>query len=769
MTSSSIPPADSESSFSQEMAQYLQVYIDESEEELESLVAAILQLETNPHHVDSLQTAFRMLHSLKGSSGMMGFERVAGFAHELEDRFERYRSGQATLDRATATVILRCLDYFREFLSRLRAGRTTEEDTAALLAQLQEVERPGTAPTSAADVSRKATIASSVLPQNRSLSGGLNILIRFRPGLQLADLKARLIISKLSSIGEIVSCEPPIDDVRSFDDLPLFSVTLVTDRPLDDVRKIANVDGVESLDIQGRELTASLFQATAETAPAPATPPSEPFTALVPTAAVIAENELTPSSASLATSETLRVDIGRLNHLMNLTGELVIANARFAQLAGELNLLFPRTSNHKKSQELADRLKERFGVLEDAFQQAQLPHDLWVEFSEGLDDDLKLLELQSEKWGRSHKHFSEIALAVDQLTRVSKNLQRGVLNTRMVPVGPLFNRFKRVIRDLAVERGKQVQLELHGENTELDKQMIDALGDPLLHLVRNSIDHGLESSEQRQAAGKAPAGTLTLEASHRGNNVIITIRDDGAGINTDKIRARLVERGFVAAHHAQELSNEQAIDYIWHPGFSTAESITSISGRGVGMDIVRKSISDLSGTIDVTSTPGEGTIFTIRLPLTLAIIHSLLMRYRDGYFSVPIDEVREIVSIPRDQVHTVHQHRAVDVRGELISLVGMDTVFRWSGDGSSTGGVVESVSSHLDVVILRSRSKTMGLSVDALVGRADLVIKSLSENFQPVRGLLGASILGDGTVCLMLDSSTLFELAAEQAQPPTLN
>lgn len=767
MTNSSLPPADSDSSFSGEMAQYLQVYIDESEEELESLVEAILYLESNPNHVDSLQTAFRMLHSLKGSSGMMGFELVGNFAHELEDRFERYRSGEAVLDRATATVILQCLDYFRDFLQRLRAGDSTEEEPAKLLSQLQDVERQSPAPRLSSDTPVEVDVGATAAPQNFTVSGGLRILIRFRPGLQLADLKARLIVSKLSSIGEIVACDPPVDDIHSFDELPLFSVTLVTNRPIQDVRKIANVDGVDSLDVQGQELTAGVLQAAAH--PMEATPLEKPAQIAAPiessSASAPEAERITPAGPTIA-SETLRVDIGRLDHLMNLTGELVIANARFAQLASELSPLFRRTTSGKKSQELTERVKQRFAVLDTAFKQPQLPDDLWPQISDGLDEDLERLERQSELWEQSHRHFAEISHAVDQLTRVSKNLQRGVLNTRMVPVGPLFNRFKRVIRDLALERGKQVQLELHGENTELDKRMIDALGDPLLHLVRNSIDHGMESPEQRQSAGKPLAGTLTMEANHRGNNVLITIRDDGAGINTDKIRVRLVERGLVASHQVQELSDEQVIDYIWHPGFSTAESVTEISGRGVGMDIVRKAISDLSGTIDVVSMPGMGTTFTIRLPLTLAIIHSLLMRFREGYFSLPIDEVREIVSIPRDQVHAIHRHRAVDVRGELISLVGMDTVFHWSeSPGGETGDEAPASRSRaLDVVILRSRSKTLGLSVDSLVGRADLVIKSLLDNFQPVRGLLGASILGDGAVCLMLDSSALFELAAEQAQ-----
>ena len=339
----------------------------------------------------------------------------------------------------------------------------------------------------------------------------------------------------------------------------------------------------------------------------------------------------------------------------------------------------------------------------------------------------------------------------------------------MVPVGPLFNRFKRVIRDLSIERGK-VELAIQGEKTELDKRMIDALGDPLLHLVRNSIDHGLESQEQRRAVGKSDAGTIFLEAAHRGNNVLITIRDDGGGINTEKIRTRIVERGFASETQVREMTEQQVIDYIWHPGFSTAESITEVSGRGVGMDIVRSAISDLSGTIEVASTPEQGTSFTIRLPLTLAIIHSLLMRYEGNYFSIPIEDVREIVSIPRREVHVVHRHVTIDVRGELIPLVSMGSIFDSNAvNGSSTGLRTASASleGSVNVVVIQSRRRTLGFSVDSLVGRADLVIKSLSENLYPVRGLSGASILGDGAVCLMLDPAALIEMAAERTHSST--
>ncbi len=773
MSNDSSTPPGAHSSFSDDMAQYLQVYIDESDEELEGLTEAILQLERNPKHSDALHTAFRLLHSLKGSSGMLGFEVVGNFAHELEDRFERYRSGKAVLDRETTTVVLHCVDYFRGFVGRLRAGDLTEGDPSELLDRLRALEQSASASSSTPQRAQTPVVMPRPMPV-MTVSGGLKIVVHFRPGLQLADLKARLIVSRLSSIGEIIACEPPIDDAHSFDELPLFSLTLVTERNIEEVRKVANVDGVESLEIQSGELTAEGLQAIAAAATPPASQEKSPApesiaapvvaaTANVREPAAVVESDA--GEARGPASETLRIDINRLDDLMNLTGELVVANARFAKIAGDLSTLFRRNAVSKKSKELTERLRKTFDEVRDLPQS----DEQWQQAVKNLEADLDGLDRQAELWEQGHHHFADVSDAVDQLTRVSKNLQRGVLNTRMVPVGPLFNRFKRVIRDLSVERKKQVQLTIQGEKTELDKRMIDALGDPLLHLVRNSIDHGLEPPDQRRAAGKPETGSIVLEAAHRGNNVLITVRDDGAGINTQKIRARVLERGLAAEAQLRELTDQQVMEYIWHPGFSTAEAVTEISGRGVGMDIVRNAISNLSGTIDVASAPGAGTTFTIRLPLTLAIIHSLLIRYRNEDYSIPIDDVREIVSIPRDQVYAVHRHLTIDVRGELIPLVSMGNVFAWR----NVGGKMETpaaANGAVNVVVLHARGKTVGLSVDSLVGRADLVIKSLSENLYPVRGLSGASILGDGAVCLMLDAAALIELASERAQSsPTRN
>jgi two-component system chemotaxis sensor kinase CheA len=333
----------------------------------------------------------------------------------------------------------------------------------------------------------------------------------------------------------------------------------------------------------------------------------------------------------------------------------------------------------------------------------------------------------------------------------------------MVPVGPLFNRFQRVVRDVSTERGKKVNLSIRGEKTELDKRMIDELGDPMVHLVRNSIDHGIEPPDVRLSRGKSEAGTIFLEAIHSGNNVFISIRDDGGGIDVARIKERLADRGLLAQTTITGLSDEEALEYIWHPGFSTAPEVTDVSGRGVGMDAVRARISELNGTIDVESVPQQGTTFTIRLPLTLAIINSLLIRVRNVIFSIPIDDVREIVKISVADVVKLRDRQTIDVRGEFIPLIRITDVFDWSGDGDTSSSLPESTlssaSDSIHAVILQVGDRAMALRVDELLGSQEIVIKSLSQNYAHIRGLSGASILGDGTVCLMLDVGTAIDLA----------
>jgi len=764
---------------SDEMSEYLQMFMDETEEQLEDLVEALLNLERAPESVEDLNEAFRLIHSIKGSAGMMGFDTIAALTHHLESRFERFRSGVERLDKPTMNLVLRCIDFLRECIRRLRVN-DQPGSAAPLLEELAALDdRP------AQDTAPPTTPAEPVAPVPAPVlrDDEYHLTVHFEAGLQLADLKARLIISRLSALGEIGSIHPAPEELETSENPTRIEIVLSTDKGADAIRAAADVDGVHGIDLAGETAIPAAPAVVAPEPPPVVVETPEPPPAVVETPeppAVVTEtpapaDEPAPTPTPVPTSEpapagvaetsadkgrskvaeTMRVDIDRLDNLMNLAGELVVNRARFVQVADQLTPAFRKRNIVNRARDFSESIRKTIAHL----QSTGHGNGEWSARINELKAGIVFMEEQSEMWENGRRCFAQIGEAIDQLTRVSDSLQQAVLDTRMVPVAPLFNRFKRVIRDLSSQRDKRVDLEIRGEKTELDKRMIDELGDPLVHLVRNSIDHGLEPPQERKAGGKPETGTIFLEASHSGNNIFIHVRDDGRGIDTGRIRQKLVDGEILAAATAAKLTDEQALDYIWHAGFSTASEVTDISGRGVGMDAVRQRITDLNGTIEVESTPGQGTTFTIRLPLTLAIINCLLIRVRGVTFAMPIEDVREIVSVLPGDIVTVHGRQTVDIRGQFIPLVGIDDMFDWNDVALDADTRTTAIGETAAAVILQAGRKTMGLRVDELLGSQDIVIKSLADHFVQIHGLSGASILGDGTVCLMLDVATAIDLA----------
>lgn len=745
-----------------EMSEYLQVFVDETSEQLDDLTQALLVLESEPANAEQLNEAFRLVHSIKGSAGMMGLDSIAALTHHLESRFERFRSGVEQLDQTTMNLVLRIIDFLRDCVARLRTGERLGS-AAELLAELAE--RPDH-DQAAQDSTPPAVVREpSGDPQAGSPEGDVppnarRVVVRFEADLPLVDLKARLILTRLADLGDIIDQHPAEID-EGTEALERLEVVLSSNAPSEEIGLAADVHGVRSVDVEGGGEASNAAAGEDEAAPASETAaePDEHNEPVEQSAPVETEGpgepEATPPEPTVAEErapsrrhgETMRVDIERLDQLMNLAGELVVNRARFQQMAGMIAPVFGRRHAGMRVRDLSEGLRRTVEHLRGSNGERSADVDELIL-------GLELLETQADVLDQGRRVFAQIGEAIDQLGRISENIQQNVLQTRMVPVAPLFTRFNRVVRDLASERGKQVELVIRGEKTELDKRMIDELGDPLVHLVRNSIDHGLESPEVRSTRGKPAAGTITLEASHSGNNVFITVTDDGGGIDAAGIRAKAVERGLMTEAQAANLSDAQALECIWQPGFSTASEVTDISGRGVGMDAVRTRIAELNGHIEVESTPERGTTFSIRLPLTLAIINSLLIRARGTIFSVPISDVREIVSVKTADVITVHARQTIDVRGEFISVVGIDDVFEWSDHLHA-----EAREGEIHVVLLQSGDSMLGLRVDELMGSEDIVIKSLSENFVHIQGLSGASILGDGSVCLMLDTARFVDLA----------
>lgn len=778
---------------SDEMADYLQMYLDETGEQLEGLVEKLLALEQNPADVAHLNEAFRLVHTLKGSAALMGYDTIADITHRLENHFERVRSGQQRLDRALMDLSLRCVDFWRECNRRLRAAEPLADapELIAALSGLHALAAPP--PAEPAPPPPPAPIRRPLALERRSC----RVVIHFEPGLPLPDLKAQLAISRLGEMGDIAQTYPGEDELALLAEQVPLQVLLQTDRPLEEVRQAADVSGVALI-----ELEEGVSAILAEAAETPETEsqiaaPLEPIVARAPrassaAAAVMQQPDLAalepeedepaaepivplgmttaiPTTAAAAetkakAAQTVRVDIERLDNLMNLAGELVVNKARFVQIARQMSPAFKKSSVAGRARAFGESMRRAIQHMKSRNGDAHEANSVtWAQHLNELEAEIGILEEQSRLWEESRRCFRQVTEAIDQLTRVSDSLQRGVLDTRMVPVAPLFNRFKRVVRDISLELKKQVHLDIKGEKTELDKRMIDELGDPLIHLVRNSIDHGIEPADVRLRRGKPEIGTICLEAAHSGNNVFIYVRDDGGGIDTDKIRRRISERGLVAPAVLDTLAEHDLIDFIWHPGFSTADAVSDISGRGVGMDIVKTRIAELNGSIEIAHVTGQGTTFIIRLPLTLAIIRSLLFRLRHGTFAVPLDNVREIVSVPIDQIVTIQTRQTFEVRGEFIPLVDIDDVFAWhslSFQAAQANGD-QAPARRVDVVILHSQGKTMGLKVNELLGGQDIVIKSLAENFVHIRGLSGASILGDGSVCLLLDVGAAIDMAVK--------
>jgi two-component system chemotaxis sensor kinase CheA len=494
------------------------------------------------------------------------------------------------------------------------------------------------------------------------------------------------------------------------------------------------------------------------------------------------------------------VDIERLDQLMNLAGQLIINKAQFARIGERLHgvTLGKQTTHLLDGIDVA--LRRLLASGDDSPAGAAAPSDarqLQTELAtmrshvRRIHADLHSVGEQVRQLHAVRASINDLSEAVHQLDRVAAGIQKGVMDTRMVPIGPLFTRFKRVVRDITRVNGKDVALVIRGEKTELDKRMIDELGDPLIHMVRNAADHGIEPPGERLAAGKPRQGTITLDAFHRGNSIIIQVSDDGRGIDPARLRAKGVDKGLVSAADAERMTDHQAYQLIWEPGFSTAEKVTEISGRGMGMDIVRAKVEDLNGTVELTSTVGQGARFTVKLPLTLAILPSLLARVDGDVFAIPIESVVEIVRASAADRHSVHGRETARVRDRVISVVRLSELLTWNvpppasiadddRDASATRpatdvpadlhGASEGAAASVDgraedatLVVFGADREEMGLIVDDLLGEEDIVIKSLADNYRNVFGLAGASILGDGRVALILDPTALLSIASGRA------
>jgi two-component system chemotaxis sensor kinase CheA len=765
-------PAGGEDIF--DVSKYLSLYLDEADEEIDGLNQSLLKFEKNPSDTESLAEVFRMSHRLKGASAAMGLHEVKELTHQIETYFDQIRSGNRSLDERTINAIFESVDVLREFHRELRNGKgdptALQQQTECIVNLVnppEELEESVVTPVNDAPV--------SVAPSWNEEITGHRLVISFDPSLSYSSLKAALVLHRIETSGEVTFAHPTMNELESAETCLHLIVDVATNQSAEIVRRWVDVDGVVNVSIESHEgsneipTAGTLDESTqVET---PAVKLVAETSALAPKVAEKsparpAKETATEANGTSKVAETLRVEIERLDQLMNLAGELVINKARFAQIASGFQDMFRNKGAASATREMRDRLEGLASKMHHAKEEGRVTEefDRLASEVEQLTKGFDALREEMDRINKGRQQLHALGEAIHQLTRIADGIQKSVMDTRMVPIGPLFSRFHRVVRDVARVVDKEVKLEIVGEKTELDKRMIDELGDPLIHLVRNAVDHGLETTDQRERDGKPRAGTVRLEAMHRGNAVVVQVKDDGRGIDPVRIRQKAIEKGLANQAELDTMSDKQILQFIWHAGFSTAKEITDISGRGVGLDIVRSKIEQLSGTIEVDSELGQGTLFTIRLPLTLAILPSLLSRIYDEVYAFPIECVEEIVAIPVKEIYTIQGIRTIRVRGRVISLVTLDDIFRW-GDGPHPMSIDDreqkSSSKELTIVIVQSAGCRLGVVVDSLIGEEDVVIKSLAENFEHVRGLAGASILGDGRVSLILDLASMTELAQQ--------
>jgi two-component system chemotaxis sensor kinase CheA len=699
-------------------ASYLSIFIDEAHSTLDELIEALLALEAGGGR-KNVEQLFIAAHRMKGSAASIGLNRIAKLSHLMEDMLQALVDKNRAPTPQITDALLSCTDGLRQHVDALGAGVAYEDKFPELAKELLaaraafEVEFPSTPPTAAppqaktvsADQSDTSLHKERTVPSpdvsddlHRRVAAAFSgehrddILVGrvvFQPNLPLVGLKAQLVSSKLANLGEIRYIDPPVADYETLEDIEALEFGVTTERKAENVRQLLQVAGVLTITVEPLKRQ----QASAAAASIPAVAPK-----------TLDEGQTAKSTEPVVkTAETLRVDIERLDELMNLAGQLAIGKARMTQIGDKL----------KKAVSERDMIQARDNV-------------------------------------------GDLFEAIHLLDRVSDGIQQGVMNMRMLPIGPLFSRFHRVIRDLTHANGKEINLEISGEGTELDKRMIDELGDPMIHIVRNSADHGIESPEARVAAGKPRQGTISLCAFHRGSNIIIRVSDDGHGLDVARIRQKAIDRGLTTAADAERMTPQQIYQFIWLPGFSTAEKVTEVSGRGVGMDIVRSKIEELNGSIEIDSELGRGTTLTIKLPLTLAILPSLMVNIDGDVFAIPLESVVEIVNIGSRETHTVHGNRMATVRDRVVPILALANLFRWH----QRGGRNEEETGAVTLVIIGEGNQQLGLAVHQVLGEEDVVIKSLAENYHNVGGVAGASILGDGRVSLILDPHALIEMSS---------
>ena len=697
-----------------DVSQYLEIFIDESEEHLQTLSDCIMVLEKEPDNKDTINEVFRAAHSLKGMAGTMGFKRMQHLTHDMENVFQEVRSDHIKVTSGMIDLLFKCLDALEGYVDNIKStsDEGTEDNEVIIkelndfIAKTEGAEETGNTETSEAKEAAPESTQEEKAGQEKieltndekkaireAESNGQHIYVmtvHIQKDCLLKAARAFLVFKAVEDFGQILVYRPSSQDIEDEKFEFEFSFFLASEESEDKIVAVAKaVSEIEKVDAEAIHLDEYVKEAEAqeEQQAKEATAEQKEAPAEAPKAAekkAPAANAKKQTNAKPVTGRTVRVDIEKLDALMNQVSELIIAKNSLVSISSNESGEYQNQSFHEQ---------------------------------------------------------------IEYLERITTNLHESVMKVRMVPIESVVNKFPRMIRDLSRKLGKKMELYMTGEDTELDRTVVDQIGDPLQHLLRNSADHGLEDNATRVERGKPEVGSIFLKAFQEGNNVIIEVGDDGNGIDVAAVRDKAVERGVITAEQAENMSQKEIINILFLPSFSMAKKITDISGRGVGLDVVKSNIEALGGDVEVRTQLGEGTTFIVRLPLTLAIIQALMVEIRDEKYAIALGSISNIESIPVNEIKYVQAQEVIHLRGAVIPLIRLDQVLDMEEKQEEP--------ENLTVVIVKKGDSLAGLVVDNLIGQQEIVIKSLGKYINNNKIISGATILGDGEVALILDVNTL--------------
>ena len=696
-----------------DVSQYLEIFIDESEEHLQTLSDCIMVLEKEPDNKDTINEVFRAAHSLKGMAGPMGFKRMQHLTHDMENVFQEVRSDRVKVTSGMIDLLFKCLDALEGYLDNIKSTSDEgTEDNEVIIKELNDfiAKADGEAAAESEPKAQAVAEAAPAAPQEEKAeqekieltdeekkavreaeTNGQHIYamtVHIQKDCLLKAARAFLVFKAVEDFGQILVYRPSSQDIEDEKFELEFSFFLASEEASDKIVAAAKaVSEIEKVDLEEIHLDEYVKETEPqEEQPAQETAAEQKET---PAEAPKAAEKKAPAAkkqtnAKPVTGRTVRVDIEKLDALMNQVSELIIAKNSLVSISSSESGEYQNQSFHEQ---------------------------------------------------------------IEYLERITTNLHESVMKVRMVPIESVVNKFPRMIRDLSRKLGKKMELYMTGEDTELDRTVVDQIGDPLQHLLRNSADHGLEDNATRVERGKPEVGSIFLKAFQEGNNVIIEVGDDGNGIDVAAVRDKAIERGVITAEQAENMTQKEFINLLFLPSFSMAKKITDISGRGVGLDVVKSNIEALGGDVEVHTKLGEGTTFIVRLPLTLAIIQALMVEIRDEKYAIALGSISNIESIPVNEIKYVQAQEVIHLRGAVIPLIRLDQVLDMEEKQEEP--------ENLTVVIVKKGDSLAGLVVDNLIGQQEIVIKSLGKYINNNKIISGATILGDGEVALILDVNTL--------------